>query len=947
MNGSRSSRCLHGIKVVAFSFAIGLSAAATADAKVFPRLVQDTSLNGATATADERFVVTWGSDNVARLWDFRTKELVRTFRPPLKGGGRDERVFSAAFTPSGDKLFLVGSWQSVAMFDVATGKLLQFHDLAGDNMDALAVSKDGRRVAVGDNNGQLTVLSSTDLTKLWSNADCNDQMHGVDFDSAGRVVTTCFDGKVRLYSPSGVRLAEQPARAGKHVFTIQFSPDGERVALGYLDSPVVSVHSGRDLRHLHDAAKGPIENSSQWHVGWSRDGQALASGGHSRSGQTSHITVYPDKGAGSPSTAHAGSGFLTSLQFLANGNLLFSSSLGEWGVASIRHDERVLVKPVGIGNYPAAGLRLSRDGMSVQVEPTSHAGHRFRFDIGQRALSLDAQLDPALTAARTTGLPVTDWTTHNPKFKGAPIEMPGGRFERSAALDIAADGTGFALGTLYSVYHFDALARERWHHNLTAVRAVRLSEDGRFLVAGAGDGSLRWFDVKTGKERLALYVDPATRRWVLFTPEGFYDASVGGDSLIGYQLSQGPRTEDAFVDATQLSTYFFRPDLITRRMHGDEASIEAALKSVGDVHSVLSQGLPPTIALLSPAEAVSPNGEYELRLQVTPPAPGARVGNLRIFVNGAEINSRAPSPPGGGVVTQRLTLSPGTNVVSFSVARHDGKVASNELRAVVHVANPTPAPTLHVLAVGISKYDDASFEKGVKFASADAQAFVTQISRGAQGFYKEVKTVLLKTRSETSLKRIDDELGALAARTKPEDVVVIFLAGHGKAPNGDYHFLPADFIYDNEDAFKGGRTLSHTRLAAVLRSLGAGKRLLILDTCDSGSLLESRDGALEQKDAIARLMKSTGRYILAAASPQGKALEDGVGGHGVYTSALIEGLAGAADPSNTGVIEVDALANYVAERVPQITARVGYQQRPMRSAQGQNFPIIKRTGVQK
>ena len=209
--------------------------------------------------------------------------------------------------------------------------------------------------------------------------------------------------------------------------------------------------------------------------------------------------------------------------------------------------------------------------------------------------------------------------------------------------------------------------------------------------------------------------------------------------------------------------------------------------------------------------------------------------------------------------------------------------------------------------------------------------------------YREVDIKLLTRREETALPRIDAEIQALVKRARPEDVVVIYLAGHGKAPDGkNYHFIPADFIYDGPEAFNRGKTLSQERLEVMLKDLGAGKRLLILDTCDSGSATDSRAGDTEQKDAIARLMRSTGRHILAAASPQGKALENGVQGHGVYTFALLEGLAGKADPNNTGMIEIDALADYVSRRVPELTRPAGYEQRPMRSAKEQSFPIVRR-----
>jgi uncharacterized caspase-like protein len=297
-------------------------------------------------------------------------------------------------------------------------------------------------------------------------------------------------------------------------------------------------------------------------------------------------------------------------------------------------------------------------------------------------------------------------------------------------------------------------------------------------------------------------------------------------------------------------------------------------------------------------------------------------------------------------VTQRLSLAPGVQRVSVRAMRADGKVASEEVVSVVTV-KPTQsrAPILRVLAVGISQYDDATFNSGVRFAARDAQDLVDSLRAGATGVYREVDARVLNHRTDTSLAMIDSELRALASRSRPDDVVLIYLAGHGKAPEGEYHFIPADFIYENEQAFGRGKTLSQQRLLDALKALGAGKRMLILDTCSSGAMSASRDGATDQKDAIARLMKSSGRYILAAASPQGKALESGVRGHGVYTAAMLEGLAGAADPQNTGMIEVDALADYVSRRVPELTQQIaGYAQRPMRSAEGQTFPLVRRTG---
>jgi hypothetical protein len=339
------------------------------------------------------------------------------------------------------------------------------------------------------------------------------------------------------------------------------------------------------------------------------------------------------------------------------------------------------------------------------------------------------------------------------------------------------------------------------------------------------------------------------------------------------------------------------------------------------------------VTLLSPPVAESDSGDYELKLRITPSRPGGRVGELQLTVNGAAVQSRELFPPGGGEVTRHISLAPGVNTVGLRVARADGKVASSEVVTRVTVHPPQVRPVLRVLAVGISQYADRTLRGGVQFAAGDAADFVQQLKGGAGGMYRDVDERVLTSRADTSLSHIEAELTGLTTRARPEDVVVIYLAGHGKASDGEYHFIPADFAYDSDKPFGPGKTLSYAVLESMLKGLGAGKRLLILDTCDSGSAAAR---GTELKDAVARLMRSTGRYILAAAALEGQAQEAGKYGHGLYTYALLEGLKGKADPGHTGVIEVDALASYASSRVRELTQN---QQIPMRSSSGENFPI--------
>jgi hypothetical protein len=145
---------------------------------------------------------------------------------------------------------------------------------------------------------------------------------------------------------------------------------------------------------------------------------------------------------------------------------------------------------------------------------------------------------------------------------------------------------------------FQSDGRQRWRASTPSVAwLVNLSADGRFVVAALGDGTIRWYRSDTGKLALSLFVHPDGQRWMQWTPEGFYDASPVGADLFGYHLNNGRDQAGTFIRASQLQQKFFRPDLIARRLGGDEA---AAAAQVGDVRQTLNTAsVPPQLTILS------------------------------------------------------------------------------------------------------------------------------------------------------------------------------------------------------------------------------------------------------------------------------------------------------------------------------------------------------------
>ena len=68
---------------------------------------------------------------------------------------------------------------------------------------------------------------------------------------------------------------------------------------------------------------------------------------------------------------------------------------------------------------------------------------------------------------------------------------------------------------------------------------------GGLVVAAYGDGTIRWHRADDERELLALQVlpngdEPARWDWVLWTPEGFYEATRGAEKVLKWVTNHGP-----------------------------------------------------------------------------------------------------------------------------------------------------------------------------------------------------------------------------------------------------------------------------------------------------------------------------------------------------------------------------------------------------------------------
>ena len=625
---------------------------------------------------------------------------------------------------------------------------------------------------------------------------------------------------------------------------------------------------------------------------------------------------------------------------LAEGQLLVDPPALATGLASI---QRRLAE-LGYDPGPADGRAGPRTRTAIQAF--------------QRARGLPADGEPApalqtalglvdLTPPRTEGLPIKEWRySYKPTLDGTPLALDS--YEMSRRPRHCPRREALSAGHRVESAPFDRRGKQVWAVPAPSVTwAVNLSGDGRLAVATFADGTLRWYRLRDGAELLALFLHADGTRWVLWTPEGFFTASPGGEALIGYHLNQGPDTAGEFVTVEQLYRLYSRPELVARRLEeGIDAELQAALARIGDVRQVLAGGLPPTLELLSPPESEQRTRDFTLQVKIAPTTGG--VGRVVYRVNGVVVGDLTARPVDISVPYHRrpFTLAPGRNVVSVTAFNAQNTVESTPVETVVHVQADERRPALYVLALGVSDYRDQALK--LRYAADDARAMVDTLRRQGQRLFTIVEVPPLLDRDVT-FGKLEAAFRDLAGKVQPDDVFVLYLAGHGMTMDGEYHFIPADVIYENAPALRAG-SVQQEQLQRWLGAIKAQKSLVLLDTCASGAFVTAMSGTvtqlaaardLSEKGAIDKLMRATGRAVIAASTERQFALE-GHSGHGVFTYALLQGLRGEADAQGDrdGAITVDELSAYVAKEVPRITLQKwNYEQFPMRQFGGLPFPI--------
>lgn len=493
---------------------------------------------------------------------------------------------------------------------------------------------------------------------------------------------------------------------------------------------------------------------------------------------------------------------------------------------------------------------------------------------------------------------------------------------------------------------------------------MSLSTDRIIGAVSLPDGEVELWNLHNSR-KLATIVFPGTGGWLVYTPEGLFEASENAWKDVYV------RFKNQTTNLSPVESYFqnyFDPGLVSALLAGqtdprpaDPETLDRNAPTVTLTQVSLTTGS---------ASFSGPNGEMVIqpttvrfRLEATPTSPAGKVSNVKVYQNGLLVKDwhrrLSNNATRTAVEEFEIPMVAGENYISAVAFNQDGIQSQEKTWNLPQdkVLTMSPFSTLFVLAVGVSDYRDNRYH--LDFPASDAEVFSKALDHPSSDWAAQ-ETRLMNWNTHRSILEGSNQLDKLprhtvvellvneqatksnilaaiqdiVKRAKPQDAVILYFSGHGAVADQHFYFLPHDasVLADPQKpvpplAIRKGATtlLSDNDLESALQDINVAHAALIFDACESGQLLagsELRGPRLYP--GLGRLAYEKGIYLLTASEESEPAAQLKELKQSVLTYALVEdGLLGthAADVNPTdGTIDLRKWLSYADGRVPSLIA---------------------------
>ncbi len=843
-----------------------------------------------------------------------------------------------AFDPGGTVLASSDEYRGIRLWDVTTGAELKRITIEG--VSSIAFSPDGKTIAGGNVNGTIKLWNVPAGDGLRTLEKHSSSINSVTFSPDGKLLASGGDdGTVRLWNLIARAQIRLLTGNGESISSIAFSPNGKLLASGRRDGTI----------NLWDVGNGALIHSIKGYKRWSvitsvtfdPSGEKLATSSIAHGG----VKLW-DVATGKELRTFTGNrNDINSLAFSPDGKILagadIESTVDIWEV-----DNGILLRSIAVDT---SDLALPNICYSVAFSPDN------------KVLAGGCDGRTKLWNA-DTGEELRTFEKSNTAY--SLVFSPDGKV-------LAGGGSFWEVSTGARVGSFNVSDGEP---------PPAFSPDWKLIASPDINDKIKFFSLPSNKELASLtFVD--REDWAVVGGDGHFDASEGAQKLMHYSYGL------EVINLEQLKEMYYEPGLLQ--------------KLLGYSKEPLRPIVPLTDVKLHPEIVEQKFDSNTGKLTVKLKNRGGGIGKTEVYLNGKltvadardEKLKQNPNVPLNEVVTLNVNLPQSSfikgeenqiKVVMSNYLKEIGK-GNIQSRGVVTVWKPEgkeefTLPTLYAIVGGVSDY--AGEQLNLRFAAKDAEDFAGALQLGARRLFcpKENPDCLDKVQITTlstsgregtiqpTKENFRKAFADVAAKAKPEDILVVYLAGHGVSfgtGTDTYFYLTKEArTTSREDLAKVIETstisseeltewLTQTEWSKGQKGIRALKQVLILDTCASGTAAEKlalsakRELSGDQIRAIEFLKDKTGTFVLMASTADAPSYEASQYGQGLLTYSLLQAMKGAALDKGE-YIDVQRLFDYAQKEVPHLAENIGGIQRPIVSAPlGRTFVIGQMTEAEK
>ena len=502
------------------------------------------------------------------------------------------------------------------------------------------------------------------------------------------------------------------------------------------------------------------------------------------------------------------------------------------------------------------------------------------------------------------------------------------------------------------------------------VADLQLSHNKKWLITAGDEGWVKLWDSSTRELVMMMRCFNDMGDYIFLTPDHYYKGSHNIAQYLNFS-----RGFDVFgVDQFDLQRN--RPDIILERLGGAKEEVELLhqawlkrLKKMGvDEKKVYGQ-----VGEHAPVmEIVRQEQPASNQLHVKCKMLDTKYNLNKFFVshNGTPLYGRFGKNMSKGMaksVELTLSLVPGNNYFDFYCMNERG-VESLHKQIVAYCEEPQSRPSLYVVAIGVSEYQEQQYN--LNYAAKDAVDVVGAFQHAAKGCFERVKPLLI-TDKEFTAKKLG-EIKSFLSSAQKSDVVVVFYAGHGILDNDFNYYLST---YETQFHNPGASSVAYERIEELLEGVKPLQKYFLIDACYSGEVeredfvadnvtqvkasdvvfrsLPSATGDRRYKTSQVRRVfedlfidtrQGTGTTIVASAGGTEVAMEGNEWKNGLFTWCLKKGLGGDADHNHDSRITFGELIIHLRQQVTLLSG--GSQSPSIRSENVWSDAVISRTNTQ-